>query len=42
MKVHEWSGKEHLDKKVPDSLPEIHALSKARHEAVNENVLLDF
>ena len=31
--------KKWIDKKVPDSLPEIHALSKARHEAANENVL---
>ena len=36
VEVHEWSGKEHLDKKVPHSLPEIHALSKTRHEAMDE------
>jgi hypothetical protein len=34
VKIHEWSGKEHLDEKVPDSLPEIHAVSQTRHETV--------
>jgi len=36
VKIHEWSGKEHLDEKVPDSLPEIHALSQTRHETVDK------